>query len=146
MTAAAAQALHQLWSENRTENKLTLFLFVDLLPLEQDAVFGLEALLVLCSQDDSPGAQATLKVTLLLSSPSQLLVIITACVTEIWCAPNLFWWKHNRPEGKDYFSGLSIIRVQSSRETEHSHSTAPLSSRIRGLLQVVGSIPLSGKL
>ncbi|KAJ7422985.1 Integrator complex subunit 7 [Pitangus sulphuratus] len=36
----------------------------DLLPLEQDAVFGLEALLVLCSQDDSPGAQATLKITL----------------------------------------------------------------------------------
>lgn len=38
----------------------------DLLPLEQDAVFGLESLLVLCSQDDSPGAQATLKVTVLL--------------------------------------------------------------------------------
>ncbi|XP_050636865.1 integrator complex subunit 7 isoform X3 [Macaca thibetana thibetana] len=33
----------------------------DLLALEQDAVFGLESLLVLCSQDDSPGAQATLK-------------------------------------------------------------------------------------
>lgn len=72
MTATAVQALHQLWSENRRESKLTLFLFVDLLPLEQDAVFGLEALLVLCSQDESPGAQATLKVTLLLSSPSQL--------------------------------------------------------------------------
>ncbi|XP_021563756.1 integrator complex subunit 7 isoform X2 [Carlito syrichta] len=36
----------------------------DLLPLEQDAVFGLESLLVLCSQDDSPGAQATLKIAL----------------------------------------------------------------------------------
>ncbi|KAI6071880.1 Integrator complex subunit 7 [Aix galericulata] len=36
----------------------------DLLPLEQDAVFGLESLLVLCSQDGSPGAQATLKITL----------------------------------------------------------------------------------
>lgn len=35
---------------------------LDLLALEQDAVFGLESLLVLCSQDDSPGAQATLKV------------------------------------------------------------------------------------
>ncbi|XP_028616003.1 integrator complex subunit 7 isoform X2 [Grammomys surdaster] len=33
----------------------------DLLSLEQDAVFGLESLLVLCSQDDSPGAQATVK-------------------------------------------------------------------------------------
>lgn len=42
------------------------FFFLDLLPLEQDAVFGLESLLVLCSQDDSPGAQATLKVTVLL--------------------------------------------------------------------------------
>ncbi|XP_045392416.1 integrator complex subunit 7 isoform X2 [Lemur catta] len=36
----------------------------DLLALEQDAVFGLESLLVLCSQDDSPGAQATLKMAL----------------------------------------------------------------------------------
>nr|XP_015090227.1 integrator complex subunit 7 isoform X2 [Vicugna pacos] len=36
----------------------------DLLALEQDAVFGLESLLVLCSQDDSPGAQATLKTAL----------------------------------------------------------------------------------
>ncbi|XP_053461345.1 integrator complex subunit 7 [Nycticebus coucang] len=36
----------------------------DLLVLEQDAVFGLESLLVLCSQDDSPGAQATLKMAL----------------------------------------------------------------------------------
>ncbi|XP_001510160.1 integrator complex subunit 7 [Ornithorhynchus anatinus] len=36
----------------------------DLLPLEQDAVFGLESLLVLCSQDDSPGAQVTLKIAL----------------------------------------------------------------------------------
>ncbi|XP_007951907.1 integrator complex subunit 7 [Orycteropus afer afer] len=36
----------------------------DLLVLEQDAVFGLESLLVLCSQDDSPGAQATLKIAL----------------------------------------------------------------------------------
>ncbi|NP_001178604.1 integrator complex subunit 7 [Rattus norvegicus] len=33
----------------------------DLLSLEQDAVFGLESLLVLCSQDDSPGAQSTVK-------------------------------------------------------------------------------------
>lgn len=36
----------------------------DLLALEQDAVFGLESLLVLCSQDDSPGAQVTLKIAL----------------------------------------------------------------------------------
>nr|XP_035951621.1 integrator complex subunit 7 isoform X2 [Halichoerus grypus] len=36
----------------------------DLSALEQDAVFGLESLLVLCSQDDSPGAQATLKIAL----------------------------------------------------------------------------------
>ncbi|XP_004387595.1 integrator complex subunit 7 [Trichechus manatus latirostris] len=36
----------------------------DLLALEQGAVFGLESLLVLCSQDDSPGAQATLKIAL----------------------------------------------------------------------------------
>lgn len=35
----------------------------DLLALEQDAVFGLESLLVLCSQDEGPGAQATLKVS-----------------------------------------------------------------------------------
>uniref|UniRef100_A0A8C2QFP6 Integrator complex subunit 7 n=1 Tax=Cricetulus griseus TaxID=10029 RepID=A0A8C2QFP6_CRIGR len=36
----------------------------DLLSLEQDAVFGLESLLVLCSQDDSPGAQFTVKIAL----------------------------------------------------------------------------------
>ncbi|XP_054851793.1 integrator complex subunit 7 isoform X2 [Eublepharis macularius] len=36
----------------------------DLLPLEQDAVFGLESLLVLCSQDGSSGAQASLKIAL----------------------------------------------------------------------------------
>ncbi|KAM5239121.1 integrator complex subunit 7 isoform 2-T2 [Ctenodactylus gundi] len=36
----------------------------DLVALEQDAVFGLESLLVLCSQDDGPGAQATLKIAL----------------------------------------------------------------------------------
>ncbi|XP_074844722.1 integrator complex subunit 7 isoform X2 [Carettochelys insculpta] len=36
----------------------------DLLALEQDAVFGLESLLVLCSQDSSPGVQATLKIVL----------------------------------------------------------------------------------
>ncbi|XP_037353468.1 integrator complex subunit 7 [Talpa occidentalis] len=36
----------------------------DLLALEQDAVFGLESLLVLCSQDNTPGAQATLKMAL----------------------------------------------------------------------------------
>ncbi|XP_061481251.1 integrator complex subunit 7 isoform X1 [Rhineura floridana] len=36
----------------------------DLLPLEQDAVFGLESLLVLCSQVSSPGTQATLKIAL----------------------------------------------------------------------------------
>uniref|UniRef100_A0A8C9P1U3 Integrator complex subunit 7 n=1 Tax=Spermophilus dauricus TaxID=99837 RepID=A0A8C9P1U3_SPEDA len=36
----------------------------DLVALEQDAVFGLESLLVLCNQDDSPGAQATLKIAL----------------------------------------------------------------------------------
>ncbi|NXF24579.1 INT7 protein, partial [Rhodinocichla rosea] len=49
----------------------------DLLPLEQDAVFGLEALLVLCSQDDSPGAQATLKITL------------TCMVKLVKCRPHL---------------------------------------------------------
>ncbi|XP_014108361.1 PREDICTED: integrator complex subunit 7 [Pseudopodoces humilis] len=49
----------------------------DLLPLEQDAVFGLEALLVLCSQDDSPGAQATLKITL------------TCMVELVKCRPHL---------------------------------------------------------
>ncbi|NXH88616.1 INT7 protein, partial [Edolisoma coerulescens] len=49
----------------------------DLLPLEQDAVFGLEALLVLCSQDDSPGAQATLKITL------------TCMVKLVTCRPHL---------------------------------------------------------
>ncbi|XP_015477702.1 integrator complex subunit 7 [Parus major] len=49
----------------------------DLLPLEQDAVFGLEALLVLCSQDDSPGAQATLKMTL------------TCMVELVKCRPHL---------------------------------------------------------
>ncbi|XP_047608257.1 integrator complex subunit 7 isoform X1 [Phacochoerus africanus] len=36
----------------------------DLLALEQDAVFGLESLLVLCSRDGSPGAEATLKIAL----------------------------------------------------------------------------------
>ncbi|KAF2984924.1 hypothetical protein EK904_013160, partial [Melospiza melodia maxima] len=49
----------------------------DLLPLEQDAGFGLEALLVLCSQDDSPGAQATLKITL------------TCMVKLVKCRPHL---------------------------------------------------------
>ncbi|NXG47865.1 INT7 protein, partial [Psilopogon haemacephalus] len=49
----------------------------DLLPLEQDAVFGLEALLLLCSQDDSPGAQATLKITL------------TCMVKLVKCRPHL---------------------------------------------------------
>lgn len=43
-----------------------LIFILDLLPLEQDAVFGLESLLVLCSQDGSPGAQATLKVNTVL--------------------------------------------------------------------------------
>ena len=33
-----------------------------MMQLEQDTVMGLESLLVLCSQDDSPRAQATLKV------------------------------------------------------------------------------------
>ncbi|NXF49370.1 INT7 protein, partial [Oceanites oceanicus] len=49
----------------------------DLLPLEQDAVFGLESLLVLCSQDDSPGAHATLKITL------------TCMVKLVKCRPHL---------------------------------------------------------
>ncbi|NWX85790.1 INT7 protein, partial [Nothoprocta pentlandii] len=49
----------------------------DLLPLEQDAVFGLESLLILCSQDDSPGAQATLKITL------------TCMVKLVKCRPHL---------------------------------------------------------
>lgn len=50
-----------LYTHHLTIIKLSVFL-LDLLALEQDAVFGLESLLVLCSQDDSPGAQATLKV------------------------------------------------------------------------------------
>uniref|UniRef100_A0A7M4DVG2 Integrator complex subunit 7 n=1 Tax=Crocodylus porosus TaxID=8502 RepID=A0A7M4DVG2_CROPO len=49
----------------------------DLLALEQDAVFGLESLLVLCSQDGSPGAQATLKITL------------TCMVKLVKCRPHL---------------------------------------------------------
>ncbi|XP_061211390.1 LOW QUALITY PROTEIN: integrator complex subunit 7-like [Neopsephotus bourkii] len=49
----------------------------DLLPLEQVAVFGLEALLVLCSQDDSPGAQATLK------------IMLTCMVKLVKCRPHL---------------------------------------------------------
>lgn len=36
----------------------------DMMQLEQDTVMGLESLLVLCSQDDSPRAQATLKTAL----------------------------------------------------------------------------------
>lgn len=61
-----------------------IFLFLELLPLEQDAVCSLEALLLLCSQDDSPGAQATLKVTLLLSFPSTAVTysIVIARITE----------------------------------------------------------------
>lgn len=34
----------------------------DIVQLEQDTVLGVESLLMLCSQDDSPSAQATLKV------------------------------------------------------------------------------------
>lgn len=34
----------------------------DIAHLEQDTVLGLESLLMLCSQDGSPSAQATLKV------------------------------------------------------------------------------------
>jgi len=34
----------------------------DIVQLEQDTVLGVEALLMLCCQDSSPGAQATLKV------------------------------------------------------------------------------------
>ncbi|XP_048343476.1 integrator complex subunit 7 isoform X2 [Sphaerodactylus townsendi] len=49
----------------------------DLLPLEQDAVFGLESLLVLCSQDGSPGAQATLK------------IVLTCMVKLAKCRPHL---------------------------------------------------------
>ncbi|XP_065487189.1 integrator complex subunit 7 isoform X2 [Caloenas nicobarica] len=49
----------------------------ELLPLEQDAVCSLEALLLLCSQDDSPGAQATLKITL------------TCMVKLVKCRPHL---------------------------------------------------------
>ncbi|XP_063159431.1 integrator complex subunit 7 [Candoia aspera] len=36
----------------------------ELLPLEQDAVFGLESLLVLCSQENSSSPEATLKIAL----------------------------------------------------------------------------------
>lgn len=41
---------------------LSCFPSPDMMQLEQDTVMGLESLLVLCSQDDSPRAQATLKV------------------------------------------------------------------------------------
>lgn len=34
----------------------------DIVQLEQDTVLGVESLLMLCSQDSSPSAQATLKV------------------------------------------------------------------------------------
>lgn len=36
----------------------------DIVQLEQDTVLGVESLLMLCSQDSSPSAQATLKVRL----------------------------------------------------------------------------------
>ncbi|KAJ8269857.1 hypothetical protein GJAV_G00107600 [Gymnothorax javanicus] len=36
----------------------------ELLPLEQDTVLGVESLLIMCCQDDSPSAQATLKTAL----------------------------------------------------------------------------------
>jgi len=67
--------------------------------LEQDAVFGLEALLVLCSLDDSPGAQATLKVTLLLYSPgaaesySNSLYTRKASVHQILSGGSITYWK-----------------------------------------------------
>lgn len=77
----------------------SVFLFLDLLPLEQDAVFGLESLLVLCSQDDSPGAQATLKVTVLLSflstavSYSNSLYNRKATVHQILSGGSITYWK-----------------------------------------------------
>lgn len=37
-----------------------------MMQLEQDTVMGVESLLVLCSQDDSPRAQVTLKVHLII--------------------------------------------------------------------------------
>ncbi|XP_066562651.1 integrator complex subunit 7 [Amia ocellicauda] len=49
----------------------------DLLQVEQDAVLGLESLLVLCSQDDSRTAQATLKTAL------------TCTVKLVKCRPHL---------------------------------------------------------
>ncbi|NXU34628.1 INT7 protein, partial [Drymodes brunneopygia] len=63
--------------KEQTDSFFFFFFFAGLLPLEQDAVFGLEALLVLCSQDDSPGAQATLKITL------------TCMVKLVKCRPHL---------------------------------------------------------
>lgn len=36
--------------------------FPDIVQLEQDTVLGVESLLMLCSQDNSPSAQAALKV------------------------------------------------------------------------------------
>lgn len=48
--------------QNKIESCLELFHFADILALEQDAVFALESLLVLCSQESSVGAQNALKV------------------------------------------------------------------------------------
>ncbi|XP_028676160.1 integrator complex subunit 7 [Erpetoichthys calabaricus] len=49
----------------------------DLLTVEQDALFGLESLLVLCSLDESPASQATLKTAL------------TVMVKLVRCRPHL---------------------------------------------------------
>ena len=49
-------------SEYATESE-SLLPSSDMVQLEQDTVMGVESLLLLCSQDDSPSAQATLKVS-----------------------------------------------------------------------------------
>lgn len=41
---------------------LCVFPLSDIAQLEQDTVLGVQSLLMLCSQDSSPSAQATLKV------------------------------------------------------------------------------------
>ncbi|KYO43640.1 integrator complex subunit 7 isoform C [Alligator mississippiensis] len=67
----------------------------DLLALEQDAVFGLESLLVLCSQDGSPGAQATLKITLtcmvklVKCRPHLSQSVVESLLTQLHCAQDV---------------------------------------------------------
>lgn len=135
MTATPVQAFWPIMVR-KCDRELTycVYLLLDLLPLEQDAVFGLESLLVLCSQDDSPGAQATLKVTVLLSFPSTALSYNNslynrkASVYQILSGGSIKYWKETK------IFVWPITGVQSSRETEHNYSATPLSSRVSQLL------------